>query len=132
MRKALIIVIVLVVAAGGYLGWDWHAKTKKQALEPGITLYYWTDAKGNKNFSDSPPPADARNIQTEKGYKHIQPPLVVMIKNKAIALYKATRDKLFKPGKKSKKSTSLRPISPLKDTNWPASINRLYPGGESE
>ena len=100
MRKALIVIIVLAVGAGGYLGWDWYAKTRKQTLEPSITLYYWTDAKGNKYFSDSAPPADARNIQTEKGYKHIQPPLVVIIKNKAIEFYKAAREKLVKNKKK--------------------------------
>jgi len=103
MRKALIVIIVLAVGAGGYLGWDWYAKTRKQTLEPSITLYYWTDAKGNKYSSDSPPPADARNIQTEKGYKHIQPPLVVIIKNKAIEFYKAAREKLFKTKKKPNK-----------------------------
>jgi hypothetical protein len=103
MRKALIVILILVAAAGGYLGWDWYAKTKKQSLEPSITLYYWTDAKGNKYFSDSPPPANAKNVQTEKGYKHITPPLVITIKNKTIEFYKATRDKLFKTKKKQKK-----------------------------
>lgn len=103
MRKALIVIIVLVVAAGGYLGWDWYAKTKKQRLEPSITLHYWTDAEGNKYFSDAPPPSDAKNIHTEKGYKHIKPPLVVIIKKKAIELYKAAKDKLLKPEKRRKK-----------------------------
>jgi hypothetical protein len=103
MRKALIVVLILVVAAGGYLGWDWYAKTKKQTLEPSITLYYWTDARGGKHFSDSPPPANARDIHTEKGYKHIDPPLVVIIKDKAIEFYRTTRDKLIKTKKKPKK-----------------------------
>jgi Domain of unknown function (DUF4124) len=103
MRKALIVIMVLAVGAGGYLGWDWYAKTHRQALEPSITLYYWTDAKGNKHFSDSPPPADARNIYTEKGYRHIQPPVVVVIKNKAIEFYKTARDKLVKTKKQQKK-----------------------------
>ena len=103
MRKALIAVIVLAVGAGGYLGWDWYTKTKKQSLEPSITLYYWTDSKGGKHFSDSAPPSDAINIHTEKGYKHIKPPLVVVIKNKAVTFYKATRDKLFKAKEKQKK-----------------------------
>jgi hypothetical protein len=103
MRKAVIIIIIIIIGTGGYLGWDWYAKTKKQQFEPSITLYYWTDAKGGKHFSDSPPPADTRNIQTEKGYKHIQPPLVVVIKNKAIEYYKAVKDKLLKTKKKPKK-----------------------------
>jgi len=103
MRKAVIITIIIIIGAGAYLGWDWYTKTKKQQLEPSITLYYWTDAKGGRHFSDSTPPADARNIQTEKGYKHIQPPLVVTIKNKAIELYKTAREKRVKTEKKSKK-----------------------------
>jgi hypothetical protein len=103
MRKAVIIIIIIIIGTGGYLGWDWYAKTKKQQLEPSITLYYWTDAKGGKHFSDSPPPADARNIQTEKGYKHIKPPLIVTIKNKIVEFYKETRKKLFKPKPSKKK-----------------------------
>ena len=103
MRKALIVVIVLAVGAGGYLGWDWYAKTKKQSLEPSIALYYWTDSKGGKHVSDSAPPADAVNIHTEKGYQHIKPPLVVVIKNKAVQFYKATWNKLSKAKKKQKK-----------------------------
>ena len=103
MQKALIIIIVIIVAIGGYLGWDWYDKTTKQALEPSITLYYWTDAEGNKHFTDTPPPEDAKDIYTDKGYKHIKPPLVVIIKNKAIELYKETKKKLFKTKKKPKK-----------------------------
>ena len=39
MHKALIIIIVIIVAIGGYLGWDWYDKTTKQELEPSA-LYY--------------------------------------------------------------------------------------------
>ena len=102
MRKALIITIVLIVAFGGYLGWDWHAKTTKQELEPSITLYFWTDAKGNKHFSDTPPPEGAKDVYEDKGYKHIKPPLVVKIKNKTIEFYKETKKKLFKTKKEPK------------------------------
>ena len=100
MQKALIIIIVVIVAIGGYLGWDWYDKTRKQALEPSIVLYYWTDVNGNKHFSDSPPPEGARNIYTEKGYKHIKPPLVVLIKNKSVEFYQKVKKKLFGPDKK--------------------------------
>jgi len=103
MQKTLIIIIVFIVAIGGYLGWDWYVKTTKQELEPGITLYFWTDAKGNKHFSDSPPPEGAKDVYTDKGYKHIKAPLVVIIKNKTIEFYKATKKKLFKTKKKPKK-----------------------------
>ena len=103
MRKALIVILILIIGTGGYLGWDWYDKTTKQELEPSITLYYWTDAKGNKHFSDTPPPEGAKDMYTDKGYKHIKPPLVVLIKNKAIEFYKETKKKLFKTKKKRKK-----------------------------
>ncbi|MGD2187925.1 MAG: DUF4124 domain-containing protein [Desulfobacterales bacterium] len=103
MHKALIVVLILILGVGGFLGWDWYAKTKKQALEPGITLYYWTDAEGNKHFSDSPPPEGAKNIYEEKGYKHIKPPLVVLIKNKGVEFFKKMKKKLFSPKKTKKK-----------------------------
>ena len=103
MRKALIVIIIIMMGTGGYLGWDWYDKTKEQKLEPSITLYYWTDAEGNKHFSDIPPPENARNVYTDKGYKHIKPPLIVTIKNKAVEYYKKIMKKLFKPGKAKKK-----------------------------
>ena len=103
MRKALIIIIIIILGAGGYLGWDWYDKTKNQKLEPSITLYYWTDEAGNKHFSDTPPPKNARNVYEEKGYKHIKLPLIVTIKNKAVEYYKKARKKLFEPGKTKKK-----------------------------
>ena len=103
MRKATIIIIVLIVAVGAYLGWDWYAKTTKQKLEPSITLYFWTDADGNKHFSDTPPPEGARDVYTDKGFKHIKKPLVVTIKDKTVEFYKETKKKLFKPKKKRMK-----------------------------
>jgi hypothetical protein len=103
VRKALIVIIIIIMGTGGYLGWDWYDKTQNQKLEPSITLYYWTDAAGNKYFSDTAPPKDARNVHKEKGYKHIKPPLIVTIKNKAVEYYKKTKKKLFKSGKTQKK-----------------------------
>ena len=103
MRKAIIIIIIIILGTGGFLGWDWYDKTKNQKLEPSITLYFWTDANGNKNVSDSPPPENARNVYEEKGYKYIKPPLIVTIKNKAFEYYKKTKKSLFKSGKTKKK-----------------------------
>ena len=49
------------------------------------------------------PPEDARDVYTDKGYKHIKPPLVVIIKDKSLEFYKKAKKKLFKPDKKRKK-----------------------------
>ena len=103
MRKALIVIIIIIIAAGGYLGWDWYDKTHKQKFEPSITLYYWTDADGNKHISDVTPPQNAKNVYQDKGYKYIRPPLIVTIKNKVVEFYKEIRRKLFKPKKTKKK-----------------------------
>jgi hypothetical protein len=102
MRKTLIVVIIVILGIGGYLGWDWYDKTHRRQLEPSITLYYWTDANGEKHISDRPPPQNARNVYTDKGYKHIRTPFIVTIKNKARDFYKKARKKIFKP-KKAKK-----------------------------
>jgi hypothetical protein len=103
MRKAVIIIIIIIIGTGGFLGWDWYDKTKEQKLEPSITLYYWTDAEGNKHISDAPPPKDARNVYRDKGFKYIKPPLIVSIKNKVVEFYKETRKKLFTPKPTQKK-----------------------------
>jgi len=103
MRKALIIIIIIIIGTGGFLGWDWYDKTRRQKLEPSITLYYWTDAKGGKHFSDVPPPKSARNVYQEKGYKHIKPPLILTLKNAAVEFYKEIAKKLFTSGKNQKK-----------------------------
>jgi hypothetical protein len=103
MRKALIVAIIVTIGIGGYLGWDWYDKTKKRQLEPSMNLYYWTDAKGGKHISDAPPPENVKNVYTDKGYKHIRPPLIVTIKNKAREFYKKARKKIFKPRKAQKK-----------------------------
>ena len=103
MRKALIMVIIAILGIGGYLGWDWHDKTKKQQLEPSVTLYYWTDSKGQKHISDSAPPQNAKGVYTDKGYKHIRTPLVVTIRDKAVDAYRYIRKKLTKAGKAKKK-----------------------------
>jgi hypothetical protein len=103
MRKTLIVVIIVILGIGGYLGWDWYDKTHRRQLEPSITLYYWTDANGEKHISDRPPPQKARNVYTDKGYKHIRTPLFVTIKNKARDFYKKARKKMFKPRKSKKR-----------------------------
>ncbi len=103
MRKALIVIIIIIMGTGAYLGWDWHVKTQKQKLEPSITLYYWTDSNGNKHVSDNPPPKTAGNVTTEKGYRHIKAPLIVTIRQKAVELFKKTKEKIFKPSKTKKK-----------------------------
>jgi len=103
MRKAIIIIVIIMIGAGGFLGWDWYHKTQKQKLEPSMTLYYWTDAAGNKHISDSPPPPGARNVYKDKGYQYIAPPLIITIKNKIVEFYKETHKKLFKPKPAKKK-----------------------------
>jgi predicted negative regulator of RcsB-dependent stress response len=71
MKNVLIIVVILFLGVAGFLGWDWYDKTQRQELEPSITLYSWEDEKGDRHFSDTPPPQGAKNIQKTKGYKHL-------------------------------------------------------------
>ncbi len=107
MKKAVVVVSILVLGAAGYLLYDWHTKTKMQAAEPSITFYTWTDESGAKHFTDTTPPKGALNIQTSKGYQYIAPPLVVTIREKTVHYYERIRNKLFPP-KQNKKGKARR------------------------
>ena len=103
MKKALVVILIIVLGFSGFLYYDWHTKTKKQAAEPSLTQYSWTDARGTRHFTDSPPPKGATNIKETKGYRHIDSPLVVDISNKAVEYFGQVKQKLFKPRKKKSK-----------------------------
>ena len=102
MKKAIIIVTVLVCAAAGYLYYDWDVQTKKMAAEPKITLYSWTDKNGAKHFTDTAPPEGATDIQTTEGDKYVEPPLVSKIINKTNEFYDWIKNKIFKKKQKAK------------------------------
>ena len=103
MNKALIVSAILMLGLGGYLSYDWHAKTSKRAAEPSIPQYSWTDGQGVRHFTDRPPPKGATNIEETKGYRYIDPPLVYTIKDKSVEYYNQIKDKLFKPKKKKRR-----------------------------
>ncbi|MEE4264482.1 MAG: DUF4124 domain-containing protein [Desulfobacteraceae bacterium] len=103
MKKALAVIVVIVLSLMGFLYYDWHTKTKKQAVEPSIPQYSWTDARGARHFTDRPPPPGATHIKETRGYKSIDPPLVVTIKTKVLEYYKKTKEALFRPKKKKKR-----------------------------
>ena len=103
MKKARVVIVVIVLGFSGFLYYDWHTKTKSQAAEPSIPQYSWTDAEGTRHFTDRPPPKGATNIKETRGYKSIDPPLVVTIKEKVIETYQDIKKKLFKPKKKKKR-----------------------------
>jgi hypothetical protein len=96
MKKALIVILIILSLAGGFLYYDWHVKTKKMEAEPNITLYSWTDENGEKHFTDTQPPRGAKNIEEFKGYEHIRPPFIVQIKDKSIGFFKWIKGKLLK------------------------------------
>ena len=105
MKKALIVGIIILVAIGGFLFYDWYVKTKKMAAEPSITLYSWTDENGEKHFTDTQPPRGAKNVEEFKGYEHVKPPFITKIRDKSVDCFKWIKDKLFKKKKDKKKKT---------------------------
>lgn len=103
MKKALVVILILVLGFSGFLYYDWHTKTKQQAAEPSLPQYSWTDSQGVRHFTDSEPPAGATDINETRGYHYIDPPLVVIIKDKAVEYFGKIKEKIFKPKKKKKK-----------------------------
>ena len=103
MKKALALVLLITTACGGFLYYDWHSKKRQLAAEPSIPQYSWTDSNGVRHFTDSPPPAGATDIDQTRGYKYIDPPLVVTIRNRIVEYYGKVKEKIFNPKKKKKK-----------------------------
>ena len=103
MKKTLVVIIIIILGGCGYLYYDWHTKTQKQTAEPSIAQYSWTDAQGSRHFTDSPPPKGATNIRETEGYKYIDPPLVITLKNRAIEYYDRIKEKNSRSKKKKKK-----------------------------
>jgi hypothetical protein len=102
MKNAIIIVTILVCATAGYLYYDWRVQTKEMAAEPKITLYSWTDKNGAKHFTDTPPPEGVTDIQTNEGYKYVEPPLVYKIRDKTNEFYDWIKSKIVKKKAKGK------------------------------
>ena len=102
MKKALIIILILVVGSSGFLFYDWYDKTRRKNLEPAVPLYSWTDTKGVRHYSDTEPPPEARNVEKTKGYEYISPPLVVTIRDKTLETFKRAKAKLSKSKSKKK------------------------------
>lgn len=103
MKKILISAITLVIGLAGFLIYDWHKKTTIQKDDQRVTLYSWTDKEGNKHFTDTQPPDDARNVEEHKGYQYVEQPLVVKFNNRTMELYQWAKDKLFKKKERKKK-----------------------------
>ena len=103
MKKALIIASIIILAFAGFLTYDWHVKTTIQADDQRVTLYSWTDEQGAKHYTDTQPPDDAVSVEESKGYKYVEPPLAVKIKDKTIQMYRWIKEKLFKKKDRKKK-----------------------------
>ena len=103
MKKPLVVVLIIVLGFSGFLYYDWHTKTKKQTAEPSIPQYSWTDKDGARHFTDTAPPQGATDIKETKGYKYIEPPLVITLKDKAIEYYNRIKEKISKSKKKKKR-----------------------------
>lgn len=103
MKKALIVIGILILGFSGFLYYDWHTKTGKRAAEPSVPQYSWTDDQGVRHFTDRPPPKGATDIKKTKGYKYIDPPLVHSIKDKVLEYYNKIKETLFKRKKKKRR-----------------------------
>ena len=55
MKKGLIIALIIILGAVGYLAYDWHVKTKILEDDQRVTLYSWTDEKGTKHYTNTQP-----------------------------------------------------------------------------
>jgi hypothetical protein len=87
MKKIVLLLLVFVLAAAGFLYYDWNVKTHRAATQPPIKLYEWTDQQGVRHFTDTQPPQGARGVKVAQGRKYISPPLIFLIEAKAGSYY---------------------------------------------
>ena len=96
MKKGLIIALIIILGAAGFLAYDWHVKTTISEDDQRVTLYSWTDEKGARHYTNTQPPDGARNVEMSKGFEYADQPLVVKLKNNTVDGYKWIEEKLFK------------------------------------
>ena len=106
MKKVLIIAILIIIGFVGFLVYDWQVKTTIQQDDQRVSLYSWTDEKGEKHFTNTQPPDNARNVEEIRGYQYVEPPLAIRIKDKAVAMYRWVKEKIFKKKDRKKKKPS--------------------------
>jgi len=102
MKKGLIITLINILGAVGYLAYDWHVKTTILEDDQRVSLYSWTDEKGTKHYTNTQPPDGARNLEENKGYEYSDRPLVIKLKDKVVDGYKRLKEKLFRKKKRKK------------------------------
>ena len=95
MKKALIITLILILGATGYLAYDRYIKTTIYEDDQRVTLYSWTDEKGARHYTNTQPPHGARNVEKRKGFDYTDQPLVIKLKERTIEGYKWVKEKLF-------------------------------------
>jgi hypothetical protein len=103
MKKVLIIALIIIVGFVGFLAYDWHVKTTIREDDQRVTLYSWTDEDGARHYTNTQPPDGARNIEEHKGFKYVDQPLAVKLKDKAIEGYQWIKAKVFKKKDRKKK-----------------------------
>ena len=103
MKKALVIVLIILLGTVGFLAYDWHVKTTTLEDDQRVTLYSWTDNNGARRYTNTQPPDGAQNVEEIGGYQYTDLPLVIKLKNKIVDKYKSIREKLFKKKDQQKK-----------------------------
>ena len=96
MKKALIIALIIILGAAGFLAYDWHVKTAIYEDDQRTTLYSWTDEKGARHYTNTQPPDGARNVKESKGFEYTDQPLVIKLKDNILDGYKWVQKRLFK------------------------------------
>ena len=96
MKKVLIVLLVLIGLAAGYLVYDWITVSRKRANAPTVDIYSWEDTDGTVHFTDKAPPSNAVKVHRTEGQAYVAPPLAIRMKDKAAEWYTRAKERIFK------------------------------------
>jgi hypothetical protein len=103
MKKLYLFMVLAVLTGAGYLTYDWHTAIRDRKQPPKVVFYAWTDAEGVRHFTDTAPPAGARNVEKGTGVAPPREPLVFRMKRAVVDAWNGLRSKFTDdPGKPKK------------------------------
>jgi hypothetical protein len=79
---------LLLLAAIGFFCYDWYYISNLRENPKTELMYSWTDANGEKHFTNTYPLVGAKDIAEKEGVAYVRPTMATLVKNEAMEIFK--------------------------------------------